>query len=113
MTLPWPATARAGLGVLWTLFGGLEYLRGRRAVREVSAYILDADDGLTLRAAGGEVLDAEVLPGTLALNRAIWLRFRDSRGLVGAELIPGDARRQRDFRRALVLLRLGTGGPDR
>lgn len=109
LTLPWPPGIRAALGAGWTLFGGLEYLAGWRAVRHVAAYSLDPDEGLVLRFTAGPDVGAEVMPGTVVLGRVIWLRFRDDRGRIGAELIPGNPRRQPEFRRALVLLRLAAG----
>ena len=109
LTLPWPPGIRAALGAGWTVFGVLEYLAGWRAVRHVEAYSLHPDDGLILRFTAGPGVAAELMPGTVVLGRLIWLRFRDGHGRVGAELIPGDPRRQADFRRALVLLRLASG----
>lgn len=113
LTLPLPPGIRAALGAGWTVYGGLEYLAGRVAVRHVAAYVVDPDDGLVLRFTSGPDAAAELMPGTVVLGRAIWLRFRDGRGRVGAELIPGDPRRQPDFRRALVVLRLAAGRGDR
>jgi len=113
LTLPWPAGMRTALGAGWTVLGGLEYLAGWRVVRHVAGYSLHPDDGLTLHFTDGTGLAAEVMPGTVVLGRMIWLRFRDARGRVGAELIPGCPRRQADFRRALVVLRLAAGRADR
>ena len=113
LTLPWPPGIRAALAVGWTVFSGLDYLAGWCAIRHVAAYSLHPDEGLVLRVTGGPNIGAEVMPGTIVLGRVIWLRFRDERGRIGAELIPGNPRRQPDFRRALVVLRLAAGRADR
>ena len=77
-----------------------------RRYGRVSACVLDATGALELASGTGKRSAVRRLSGTIVLQRAIWLRYRDRHGRIGAELFFGDPRRDAEFRRATVLLRL-------
>ena len=60
---------------------------------------------VAVRDAGGAWHAARVLPGSLLLRRAGWIRFRCGRGPVLAEPIAGRCRADPDWRRLQVIWR--------
>ena len=99
-----PAFSRA-IGVLaWLAFSIVEHGRVAVAFNAATGYRLDQTLFLEVRDRSGRWHAAELAAGSIVLDRAIWLRYRNSHGQLGAELIIGNGRSMHDFRRLKVLL---------
>ena len=105
-SLPGPRPGSIALVLAWIAYGIYACRRRIRPAAGISACVLDATGALELVSREGRRTPASRLPGTIVLQRAIWLRYRDRDGRIGAELFTGSPRRDPEFRRAGVLLRL-------
>ncbi len=116
----------AGAAALWSLPGSRSvvimlllawlahgiYVCGwqRRRQGRIANVVLDATGAVELHLGTGKRTPVRRLPGTIVLEQAIWLRYRHRDGRIGTELFTGDPRRDAEFRRAAVLLRLLSSG---
>ncbi len=110
LSLPGPGWIAGLLFCAWCARGAHALLQRQLEDRRVAAVALDSEGSLELVGDGGSRVPARRLAGTLVLERAIWLRYRDREGRTGAQLFLGDPRIDADFRRAGVLLRLPASG---
>lgn len=106
MTLALPISTRLVLCLLWAAWGLSELAGIRRQFARVRYFNFDTAG--VLAAGPGESAAMPVVPlrGTIALNRAIWLRYRGANGHTGVELILGRSREDPCFRRAIIVLRM-------
>ncbi len=104
--LPGPQSLVGLLLLAWLAHGISGCRRLVRHYARVSAYRFDDSGALELDGGQRQSARASRLPGTVVLERAIWLRCRDEDGRIVTELFTGDPRRDVEFRRAAVLLRL-------
>jgi hypothetical protein len=105
-SLPASRPVSVALLLAWLAHGILACRCRIRAGKRVAACVLDATGALELVSPAGKRTAASRSGGTIVLERAIWLRYRDRDGRFGAELFTGEPRRDAEFRRAAVLLRL-------
>lgn len=103
---PGPRAVVVTLLLAWVGHGIHECRQLAAHYARVSSFTLDASGVLEIAGKRGRRSPACRLPGTVVLERAIWLRFRDAEGRIGTELFTGSPRRDAQFRRAAVLLRL-------
>ena len=101
-----PVVVRLSLVLGWSAWGIREQVRIRRQFAGTGRFHFDATGGLALGPTPETAMPAEVLRGTVALSRAIWLRYRRPNGQTGVELFLGNSRTEPGFRRVVVLLRL-------
>ena len=106
LTLPLPLGARLALVLGWIAWGFRELVGLRRQFSRSRCFHFAAVGGLAVGPDEQRATPAEVLRGTVALHRAIWLRYRGSNRRIGVELFLGSSRQDPRFRRAVVLLRL-------
>ena len=100
-----PRSLRAACVIAWLGFCLLELGRLANAYRYVTALRLAEGRVLETRGARGNWRSAELLSGTIVLDRAIWLRYASADGRSSAELITGDSRSNPGFRRLKIVLR--------
>ena len=98
--------AGALLGTAWLIFCGVDSGLRWRQFRRVRRLRLDADLELQLEVRGLGWRSARVLDGTAVLGDVVWLRYRESGGRQGAELLFGKRRACHGWRRFTVILRL-------
>ncbi len=106
LTLPLPFAGRLALVLGWTAWGFREQIGLRRQFVRSRCFHFGAVGGLAVGPDEQSAMPAEVLRGTVALHRAIWLRYRGNDRRIGVELFLGSSRQDPRFRRAVVLLRL-------
>lgn len=94
------------LTLAWLVLGLALCRRRLRENRRVEAILVHETGALELVSSIGKRRPADGLPGSIVLERAIWLRYRAGDGSEGAELFLGAPRRDPDFRRAGNVLRL-------
>ena len=109
-TLPVSGPVMPLLLVAWIAQGVYTLSCRFRQDARVANFVLDASGSLELVSPTGTRTPARHWSGTIVLERAIWLRFRDRNGRIRAELLTGHPRRDAEFRRAGVLLRLLASG---
>ena len=98
--------AGAWLSAAWLIFCGVDSGLRWRQFRRVRRLRLDADLGLQLEVRGLGWRSARILDGTAVLGDIVWLRYRECGGRKGAELLFGERRVCRGWRRFTVILRL-------
>jgi hypothetical protein len=106
LTLPLPLVVRLSFVLGWSAWGLREQVRIRRQFALSGRFHFGATSGLAVGSGEQCKMPAEVLSGTVALHRAIWLRYRGDDRRIGVELFLGNSRQDPRFRRAVVLLRL-------
>ena len=106
LALPLPAAARVFIAFAWALGGLREQARIRRHFRETGCFRIAATGSLFVGAGERPAAPAEVCRGTIALRRAIWLRYRRKDRRTAVELFLGGLRDDPQFRRAVVVLRM-------
>jgi hypothetical protein len=106
LTLAVPDVVRLSLVLGWSAWGIREQVRFRRQFAVTRRFHFDVTGGLALGPNPETAMPAQVLRGTVALSRAIWLRYRHPTGRTGVELFLGSSRTEPRFRRVVVLLRL-------
>ena len=105
LTMNLPAWLRAVASVAWSLASALEIVRLRRSYRRYQRFRFDASGSWQVRDTAGDWHAAELLTGSVLLQRLGWLRLRIAGGVTLVELCRGDARTNRDWRRLQVLWR--------
>lgn len=93
------------LVVAWTARCWLELRRYRRAYRLFRHIRCAGDGSIVLADEAHTTTDAELLPGSVLLERVGWLRLETSDGQRFAELIAGNPRKNKDWRRLQVIWR--------
>lgn len=99
-----PALFRAICVLAWVGFVVVEHGRITVAFNAATGFRLDQNLFLEVRDRSGRWQAAELAAGSIVLDRAVWLRYRNSGGRPGVELITGNGRSMHDFRRLKVLL---------
>ena len=97
--------ARWGLALAWTLLATRQLwvlVRHYAGVRQIRIY---ADGSATIAAADDAWHAAAVLPGSVVLDRIAWLRIGIDGASPGAELLAGNARENKEWRRLQVIWR--------
>ena len=107
LTLDLATPLRSASVLAWLAYSAAELGRMARTYARVSGFRLDSALEFEMLGRGGRWLPASLAPGSIVLDRAIWLRYRNSEGRASAELVTGNGRESQDFRRLKVLLRLG------
>ena len=99
-------TVGKGLLVATSAGFGIREIAGLRRAYMSYRYIRVWPGGsVELISASGTAIAAELLPGSVLLARLGWLRLRSMSGRRFAELVNGDARRSKDWRRLHVIWR--------
>ena len=106
LSLPASGAVVAMLTLAWLVLGLALCRRRLRENRRVEAILVHETGALEPVSSIGKRRPADGLPGSIVLERAIWLRYRAGDGSEGAELFLGAPRRDPDFRRAGNVLRL-------
>ncbi len=106
LTTPLPVAARLALVLGWTAWGLKERADLRHQFALAARFCFAASGCLVVGPDARRAMPVEVLRGSIALYRAIWLRYRRADGRTGVELFLGSSREDPRFRRAVVLLRL-------
>ena len=106
LSLPGSRAVAAVLTLAWLALGIAQYRRRLQENRRVAAILVHETGALELVSSNGKRRPADGMPGSIVLERAIWLRYRAGDGSGGAELFLGAPRRDADFRRAGNVLRL-------
>ena len=96
----------AALSAAWLMLCGTDLGFTWRQFRRVRRLRLNADLELMLEIGGLGWQPARVLDGTAALGDIVWLRYCESGGRKGAELLFGKRRACHGWRRFAVILRL-------
>ena len=89
----------------WAVSCGIELLRLQRAYSRYVGLRVDHDGAMHVQNRGGDWQAARLLPGSLLLRRAAWVRVQSERGEVFAELLRGECRRSVNWRRLHVIWR--------
>ena len=91
--------------LLWLFYGIQELRTIRAAYSQYFAVNIDAVGEVRLVARSGEHHAAVLLPGSVLLPSCAWLRFKTENGLVFGELMRGNSRESKDWRRLQVIWR--------
>lgn len=111
LTLPLDAALRYPGGVVWGLLSIRELSCFHNGFRAYRALRLAADGELWLLNHHHEWLPAKVLNGSVVLRNLAWIRIRSPYGKRYAELLFGDGRQCREWRRLQVIWRhVGAAG---
>ena len=103
--LPLNAALRWAAAAGWLAYSLLELWRLARAYRIVTSLAVAADRSVELGLRDGNRLAARLEPGSLILPRLAWLRLETGCGLKYGELLRGNSRKNKDWRRLQVIRR--------
>ena len=104
-SLPLHAALRWAAAAGWLAYSLLELWRLARAYRIVTSLAVAADRSVELGLRDGNRLAARLAPGSLILPRLAWLRLETGCGLKDGELLRGNSRKNKDWRRLQVIRR--------
>ncbi len=102
LTLRWQGALLAG----WLGFAGTEVVRTASAYRHCRGYRLYADGSIDVLGQDRGRLVAKYAAGSVILPRMAWLSVRAADGSRWGELIAGNPRKNKEWRRLLVICRL-------
>ena len=103
----WPIDAgwRITLAIAWGAFGCWELVALRRAYMTYGYIEVGIGCTITLSGESHATVTAELLPGSVLLEHVGWLVLKTSDGAKVAELMYGNPRKNKDWRRLQVLWR--------
>lgn len=104
-TLELNVLMRAVAAVAWGALSYLELRQLRRGFNSCVAIRVLPGGAILLRNRDGEWIPADLLTGSVLLQRFGWLRLRSADGCRFAELISGDSRTNRQWRHLQVIWR--------
>ena len=104
-SLPLNAGLRWAAAAGWLAYSLLELWRLARAYRIVASLAVAADRSVELVLRDGERIAACLAPGSLILPQLAWLRLKTDCGLRYGELLRGNSRKNKDWRRLQVIRR--------
>lgn len=104
-SLPLNAGLRWAAAAGWLAYSLLELWRLARAYRIVASLAVAADRSVELVLRDGERIAARLEPGSLILPQLAWLRLKTDCGLRYGELLRGNSRKNKDWRRLQVIRR--------
>lgn len=96
---------RSVASLVWLGLGYCELRRALRGFDDCIALRIRPGGEIELQNRDGEWLPGELQSGSIVLQRFAWLRVRRSSGALHIELLRGDARSCRDWRRLQVIWR--------
>jgi hypothetical protein len=105
LSLPLRALDRALIVCAWLFLCGREIARTWRGYALVGTLRISGDARIEVRLVGGEWRTASLLSGSLVLPRVAWLRISVGAGPAYGELLTGNPRKNKDWRRLLVIWR--------
>lgn len=105
LSLPLGALERALIVCGWLFLGGREMAQTWRGYALGGALRISRDARIEVRVVGGEWRTASLLSGSLVLPGVAWLRISVGAGPVYGELLTGNPRKNKDWRRLLVIWR--------
>lgn len=105
VTLPFAPAYVAVLALAWGLIAVREISRLRRAYATFCRIRIVEGGAVTLRGIARTPVAARLLPGSVVLRRVGWLRLEAANGLRYGELIAGNSRKNKDWRRFQVIWR--------
>ena len=105
--LNWPFNFawRAGMTLAWFAFSCRELAVLRRAYMAFSYMDVGMHGAITLGRYSKSPVSAELLPGSVLLSHVGWLRLQAADGTRFAELVAGNPRKNKDWRRMQVIWR--------
>lgn len=104
-SLPLNAALRWAAAAGWLAYSLFELWRLARAYRIVVSLAVAADRSVELIFRDGKRIAARLEPGSLILPRFAWLRLETDCGLKYGELLRGNSRKNKDWRRLQVIRR--------
>ena len=104
-SLPLAASLRWVAVTGWVAYSLLELGRLVRAYRRVASLVISADQRVVLTLRDGNRIAARLMPGSLILRQLAWLRLKTDGGLGYGELLYGNSRKNKDWRRLQVIRR--------
>ena len=105
MLLPVHLALRVTGAAAWAVASGIELAGLRRAYSLYVGLRIGHDGVVQVQKRGGDWQPARLLPGSLLLRRAAWIRVQSEHGEVFAELLRGACRRSANWRRLHVIWR--------
>jgi hypothetical protein len=105
LSLPLGVWQRAFIVCGWVVLCGREMVQTWRGYAMSSALRISGDACIEVRLVGGEWRTASLLPGSLVLPGVAWLRISVGAGPAYGELLTGNSRKNKDWRRLLVIWR--------
>ncbi len=103
--LPMAAGLRWAAAATWHAYSLLELARLVRAYRMVAWLAVAADRRVVLTLRDGDLVAARLMPGSLILRRLAWLRLKPDGGREYGELLCGNSRKNKHWRRLQVIRR--------
>lgn len=103
--LPLAAFLRAAIAVAWLACCFREWRSSRRGHARTRAVRLCGDGGIEVRLVGEGWQPAALAPGSVVLPGIAWLRIAAPGGLCHGELVTGNCRKNKDWRRLQVIWR--------
>lgn len=104
ISLPVDPALRLAMAAAWTAFTVLTLVRQHRRALSVHAYRLYADGSLDLLDVDG-ARSGRLLAGSVVCEHVGWLRVGSPDGCVWAELVRGNPRKNKEWRRLQVIFR--------
>ncbi len=104
-SLPLNAALRWAAAAGWLAYSVLELWRLARVYRIVVSLAVAADRSVELILRDGKRIAARLEPGSLILPQLAWLRLETDCGLKYGELLRGNSRKNKDWRRLQVIRR--------
>lgn len=105
LAMPYPVLFMLPAAVAWLGLAVHEIIMLRRAYARYCALEFDNNEDIRLLDSDGRWHAARLLPGSLLLRRAGWLRIRDPSGLSFGEPVRGSCRDSREWRRLQLIWR--------
>jgi hypothetical protein len=103
--LPGPAVLRVAIALGWCAWCWRELVRLRRAWSVCEALRIDAAGDVAIMCPDRDWAPARLLPGSVLLRRAAWIRIEAADGSVFAEPLRGTCRKCHDWRRLQIIWR--------
>ncbi len=103
--LPLSPRQRIAVGVVWLLLVAREVRLTRCAYIRYRYIRVFHDGSVSLLSANGTALAARILPGSMLLRSFGWLRFEAADGTRSSELVYGNCRKNKGWRRLHVIWR--------
>ncbi len=105
MALPLPLHQRTAVGVGWLLPVAWQLRRLRRGYMQYRYIHVFHDGRALLTSARGTAVAARILPGSMLLRGVGWLRLESVDGTRSGELVCGNCRKNKGWRRLHVIWR--------
>ncbi len=105
LSLPLDTLYRAVIVCGWVVLCGREMAQTWRGYASSGTLRISSDARIEVRLVGGEWRTASLLPGSLVLPGIAWLRISVGAGPAYGELLTGNPRKNKDWRRLLVIWR--------